>query len=573
MKKTNLKRTILWRYITIVFTVLIADALVILGGSFLASSILTDEYLKTSIYVQQEQVGSSLDQIVYETLATYARIFTTDNLDELSDSSDIDASYDELISQAHINTMIYAGVVTEYQGYELSSDENLPTPLAVDQERVINSENWINYLRTSPSQNGEELYLIFGKKVINPLQPDVPVATTFFYVHHALVADIITNITASTGFSFLMDSEHYIIASQQQDSAGTYLYSPNDYPIKNDAHHEIIQIDGKREVIAITPLSEITSSYGFNWHLVSVQPYQVLFSELQSMQTLIFITAFIVLLFSVGLSIIMTRRLVSPIKKLSQKITGYDPSLPPSFTAITVEDDEIAQLERSYDEMITRIYSLMEKNREDAEYQRKLELDSLQEQINPHFLYNTLDTIAWMAKIKKEPDIEKLVLALAKFFRISLHRGDKFITVEEEVELIQHFMAIELIRFPDKFSVTYNLSEEVKPYKTLKILLQPIVENSIKHGISSLERMGHIEINAYLDKKDVVYEIIDDGIGFEPKEDLFKRKEKTALHKGGYGLYNVNERIKLEYGNGYGLKVKSTVGKGTKITIRIAARL
>jgi two-component system sensor histidine kinase YesM len=85
--------------------------------------------------------------------------------------------------------------------------------------------------------------------------------------------------------------------------------------------------------------------------------------------------------------------------------------------------------------------------------------------------------------------------------------------------------------------------------------------------------MGHIEINAYLDKKDVVYEIIDDGIGFEPKEDLFKRKEKTALHKGGYGLYNVNERIKLEYGNGYGLKVKSTVGKGTKITIRIAARL
>ena len=240
---------------------------------------------------------------------------------------------------------------------------------------------------------------------------------------------------------------------------------------------------------------------------------------------------------------------------------------------IEVEDDEIAQLEASYNEMIERINNLIIKNQDDAEIKRKLELDSLQQQINPHFLYNTLDAIAWMAKLKKEPEIESLVLSLAKFFRISLHKGDKFITVEEEIELVKHFVDIELIRFPDKFTIVYNVDEEVKNYQTLKIIIQPIVENAIKHGISSLEDMGHISINAYLDEGDVVYEIIDDGIGFNPPADLFTKKDPYQQTKSGFGLYNVNERIKLEYGHDYGVSVESKPQEGTKITIRIEGRI
>jgi two-component system sensor histidine kinase YesM len=174
-----------------------------------------------------------------------------------------------------------------------------------------------------------------------------------------------------------------------------------------------------------------------------------------------------------------------------------------------------------------------------------------------------------MAKIKHETEIEKLVLALAKFFRISLHKGDKFISVEEEVELIQHFLDIELIRFPDKFDMKYEIDEAVKKCETLKLILQPIVENAIKHGISQLENKGNITIKAYRSDDDIVYEIIDDGIGFNPQEKLGTPLESGL---GGYGLRNVDQRIKLEYGPQYGVHVDSKPQGGTRVKITIANR-
>jgi two-component system sensor histidine kinase YesM len=153
-----------------------------------------------------------------------------------------------------------------------------------------------------------------------------------------------------------------------------------------------------------------------------------------------------------------------------------------------------------------------------------------------------------------------------------LHKGDKFITVNEEIEIIKHFIEIELIRFPDKFTIEYDVDPDIANYETLKLILQPIVENSIKHGISSLERMGHILIKAYGDENSIIYEIIDDGIGFNPAEDIIT-KARNPDSKGGYGLKNVDERIKLEYGQEYGISISSKVGGGTKVTIRIKKRL
>ena len=228
------------------------------------------------------------------------------------------------------------------------------------------------------------------------------------------------------------------------------------------------------------------------------------------------------------------------------------------------EKDELFKLEEKYDEMINHIFDLMQKSREDAETQRKLELDTLQMQINPHFLYNTLDAVSWMAKLKKEPEIEKLAVNLAKFFRLSLHKGDKFITVGEELELTAHYLEIDKIRFPDKVKVRFETDESLVNYKVLKLILQPVVENAVKYAF--VENKGNLVIRTAYSGADIVF-----GVGFSTEGGIKSSKKKSEL--AGFGLKNVDERIKLEYGEGYGLQVFSQPGKGTKVVIRIAKRI
>ena len=219
--------------------------------------------------------------------------------------------------------------------------------------------------------------------------------------------------------------------------------------------------------------------------------------------------------------------------------------------------------------MITHIFELMQKSREDAETQRKLELDALQMQINPHFLYNTLDAVSWMAKLKGEPEIENLTLNLAKFFRLSLHKGDKFITVGEELELTWHYLEIDKVRFPDKVKVHFETDESLVNYKVLKLILQPVAENAVKYAFE--EKSGNLVIRTMLSGGDIVFEVEDDGCGFDMSGGIVSSKKKSDL--GGFGLKNVDERIKLEYGEDYGLSVRSAPGQGTKVTIRIQKRI
>ena len=233
------------------------------------------------------------------------------------------------------------------------------------------------------------------------------------------------------------------------------------------------------------------------------------------------------------------------------------------------ENDELYKLEEKYDEMITHIFELIQKNREDAEIQRQLELEALQMQINPHFLYNTLDAVTWMARLKKEPEIEKLAVNLAKFFRLSLHKGDKFITVGEELELTAHYLEIDKIRFPDRVTVKFETDESLVNYMTLKLILQPIVENAVKYAFE--DQKGCLTIRTRLSDGDIVFEVEDNGVGFDVESGMVSHKKRSEL--GGFGLKNVNERIKLEYGEKYGLEVFSQKGKGTKVTIRIQKRI
>ena len=207
---------------------------------------------------------------------------------------------------------------------------------------------------------------------------------------------------------------------------------------------------------------------------------------------------------------------------------------------------------------------LIERNNIEKEKQRRAELAALQAQINPHFIYNALDAIAWYAKIEKQSYLADMVYELATFFRISLHKGENIIKVSEEISHVESYIAIEQMRFPGVFEVEYKIQEDLLDEKMIKIILQPIVENSIKHGFDNMDSGGKINITGYKNENgDIIFEIEDNGHGmdFNP---LYVEKSKR-----GYGIRNVNERIRLEYGEEYGLSYNSIPGEGTIVKVKL----
>lgn len=318
-------------------------------------------------------------------------------------------------------------------------------------------------------------------------------------------------------------------------------------------------------------VASIIVSYTINdqldWKLISYIPEKRLFVVVKQINHTILmvempIIAILILLFA-GITLQITK----PLSTLKRKIDSAELDKVLNLSPF-INNDEINALEISYNNLLQRIQELIEKNNLEKERQRELELIALQAQINPHFIYNTLDAIAWLAKLKNQDDIERLVIALATFFRICLHHGDKYILVAEEIALVKSFVSIEQVRFPGKFNVIYDIEQEILAYRMLKIIIQPIVENAIKHGIGRKNGPGEITVTGKRDGDLLRFKVTDDGVGIDLRHNVIDQLPYT-IAGGGYGLRNVDERIKLEYGQQYGIEFFSEMGRGTAVTINI----
>jgi len=197
---------------------------------------------------------------------------------------------------------------------------------------------------------------------------------------------------------------------------------------------------------------------------------------------------------------------------------------------------------------------------------RKAELAVLQAQINPHFLYNTLESINWMALSAKQKNISRMVLLLSNFMRLSLNKGKNVYTIRKEVEHLRTYIEIQQIRHKNKFQVIEDIDENILDYYTIKLILQPIIENCIVHGFKNTMQTGTIEIYGGFDGEDILFTIRDNGCGMDDNtlKCIFDKSDSK-----GYGIKNVNERIKLYFGEKYGLEIESSPGKGTTVKIRI----
>lgn len=239
-------------------------------------------------------------------------------------------------------------------------------------------------------------------------------------------------------------------------------------------------------------------------------------------------------------------------------------------------DDEIQILVHRFDRMRDKIAALVEDIKIEQMKLKDTELKLLQEQINPHFLYNTLDTIVWLAEDGQDKEVIAVTTSLSEFFRTVLSGGRDYITIREEESHIHSYLSIQQFRYQDILEYEISIEPELYEYSILKLTLQPLVENALYHGIKNKRGMGKIRIYGYLDGADIVFEVCDNGIGMTPKElAALKRKvkEKSSYGRQGFGLINVEERIRMNYGYRYGLEFESEKGAGMKVTVRIPKKI
>lgn len=309
------------------------------------------------------------------------------------------------------------------------------------------------------------------------------------------------------------------------------------------------------------------------WKIVGVAPLGgVTLNVLKTQLLLVFIIALVIFILTVTNSFISSR-ITDPIKELERSVNEIEAGNLEA-TVYVGGSYEIRHLGTSIQHMAERIRKLMADVVTEHETKRRNEFDILQAQINPHFLYNTLDIIVWMIENEKQSEAVKVVTALARFFRISLSKGKSIIPVKDELEHVRNYLMIQHMRFKNRFTYTLEADEDVLELASLKLVLQPLVENAIYHGMEFMDGDGEIHVRIWRENDDLYMKVSDNGLGMteEQVERLLQNNGHVPSKSGsGIGVRNVNERVKLYFGSEYGLLIESELDEGTDVTVHMKA--
>lgn len=375
---------------------------------------------------------------------------------------------------------------------------------------------------------------------------------------------------SSTGYLYLIDGDGEIIYHPRQQLIYAGLLEENNLAAAGytDGSHQETFGGTRREVTVKT--------VGYTgWKLVGVVPSENLWDNYGQL-VLFFL---FVVLFSVFLLVFVNLRLsewiTAPVKKLDRAVKELE------HGSTEVDFDvggpgEVEHLSHSIRSMVSTMRHLMDDIIEQEEQKRRSELEVLQSQINPHFLYNTLDSVIWMTENGRTDDAVVMLTSLARFFRISLSRGSSIIPIRDELEHARHYLTIQKMRYKNKFSATITAEDGVESLYTIKLIVQPILENAIYHGMAYADGDGEITVRAFRDGGDVLIEVSDNGPGMpeEVVESLLDPNGPAAAAgaKGsGIGFRNVHRRIRLTFGADYGLTIFSEPDDGTTVRIRLPA--
>ena len=362
------------------------------------------------------------------------------------------------------------------------------------------------------------------------------------------------------GYCFLMDDQGNMVYHPQQQ----LLYAG----IKQEDTARLATL-AEGTYVEDTIICSIQDVPDSAWRVVGVSFIDETVNEsFWQMARIALATAALILAAALLVGWVISHMLSRPLQRLENAMEAFEQDADGFAFQPVAGTREVQELSDSFGHMVGRIQTLMTTVREEEVNLRKTELKALQAQINPHFLYNTLDSIAWMCERGKNADAVKMVHALARLFRISISRGHELIPIEKELQHAEAYLLIQKFRYKNQFTYHFTVDEGCLHCLCNKITLQPIIENAITHGLDLLVEPGHIEIEVCADGSDILFKVSDDGIGMAP-EQVAQLLHSEPGDRTGIGIKNVNDRLRIYFGPQYGLSIESVPDEGTTVTIRM----
>lgn len=383
-------------------------------------------------------------------------------------------------------------------------------------------------------------------------------------LNYSSITKLCQNINmGNKGYIFLIDENGEVIYHPKQQLIYTGLRSEKITEILScKSDHFISKLNGEEK------LYTMSTSEKTGWIVVGVANINELFVNRKETQTIYLESALLLLLGAFVAAVLFSDKLAKPITALKLAMKEVEKG---NFDGIKVEargEDEIGMLYNSFYAMTEEIQNLMEDKSRSQKEKYRLELRALQAQINPHFMYNTLDSIVWMAEGGNNKEVVIMTSTLGKLLRQSISNEEEFVTIEKEIDYARSYLIIQKMRYTDQLTFEIEVDPAIYEYKIVKLTLQPLVENAIYHGIKYKETMGKIVITGKEMGEGILIQIKDDGIGMEEEtlNHIFDKKKRVNKNNG-VAVENVNRRLKLYYGENYGLHYESTLNVGTIVSI------
>ena len=387
----------------------------------------------------------------------------------------------------------------------------------------------------------------------------------FVDLNYSAISDLCNNNSIEEkGYIFVLDAEGNIVYHPKQQLMYGGLKTENIDAIMECREDSLIIDEG-----GDSKLYTMSKSKRTGWTVVGAVYTSELLKNNEQAQMWYLLVASILLLAVIGISSIISREITKPIRSLRDSMRKVQNGQFDTHVEVITEN-EIGSLGRSFNLMTSEIQALMEQNVYEQKQKRKSELKALQAQINPHFLYNTLDSIIWMSEAGENDEVVEMTSALARLLRQSISNDKEEVELEKEIEYVKNYLTIQKMRYKDKLEFFIYVDPRVAHVPIIKLVLQPLVENAIYHGIKYKETKGNLKIYARPVDGRVEIVVADDGIGMDEDvmEHIFDEHRKEQK-RNGVGVPNVQKRLKLQYGSEYGIRYESVKGAGTKAVITI----
>lgn len=520
----------------------------------------------------------------------YARILSTENrlqnqLELVRNSDlnsiqniDVEKTLKEVISNiVQPNTKMLAASIMSSKDilFDIGYADNSSVYSQFDKTMInkvveIKSPVWTSLFKLKYRYGEEENVFAIAKSIIGR-NTGARLGIAILYLKETEVASIyLNNIINENDKFFILDSENNIISTQNKFDMyhkfdeEKYLGKFKLDKIQND-ESLIVNIDGTRTLVTLHKFDKL------NWKIISTIPMNEITSENKGITRLIIIIGIACLVFAFVASYQLSYTISKPILKLvriMKEIKQGNLGLRADFNT----NDEIGMLGDGFNSLMDRINKLLDQIYNEQRLKRENEFRLLQSQIKPHFLYNTIETIISFIKLDLKENAIMSAKYLAGFYRISLSKGNDIITINDEMLLIKNYLSIQKLRYIEYMDYELQFDEEILKYQIPKLTLQPLVENSIYHGLKQKEDKGTLIIKGFKNEECINIEVFDDGIGITPdKIDSILHSSAVQNKLTDFGVSSVDSRLKLLYGEEYGLKIESVVGVFTKVTVKLPA--